>query len=217
MRKLLHREDYVNAAEGLSRAADAKNILDFMLHLLRDHRLPNRDPTLNIDQRARRFMMKVISKIPVIPPSLIVTGVTMTASLVGGGFGSVFKGEFQGSAVVLKALHRSDTSIVSPLFAVAMAMLFIVFQQAFCREVLMWHSLTHKCVLPLLGIYEYEWRSQHSRAFLVSPYMENGTLAQWRKNSNPPITEIEKRVWLLFILLSMGAHVMEDTASGPRP
>ena len=53
----------------------------------------------------------------------------------------------------------------------------------------MWRSLNHNYVLPFLGIYEDE-----SESFLVSPYMENGTLAQWRKEVKPSIAEIEERV-----------------------
>ena len=70
-------------------------------------------------------------------------------------------------------------------------------EQDFCREALTWRSLNHKFVLPFLGIYEY--RLAPSRAFLVSPHMKNGTLAQWRRIENPPTAEIEERV-RLFIL-----------------
>ncbi|KAF8344418.1 kinase-like domain-containing protein, partial [Amanita rubescens] len=31
-------------------------------------------------------------------------------------------------------------------------------------------------------------------AFLVSPYMKNGTLAQWRKNTNPLVPQITERI-----------------------
>ena len=55
----------------------------------------------------------------------------------------------------------------------------------------MWRSLSHKFVLPFLGIYEDELSSQ---LCLVSPYMENGTMAQWRKNANPSVAEIEQLV-----------------------
>ena len=57
----------------------------------------------------------------------------------------------------------------------------------------MWGSLKHKFVLPFLGIYEIE-SGIVSRFFLVSPYMGNGTLAQWRKKANPSIAEIGERV-----------------------
>jgi len=42
--------------------------------------------------------------------------------------------------------------------------------------------------------------------FLVSPYMENGTLAQWRKNAKPSVNETWERVWLFVLLLFADAH-----------
>jgi serine/threonine protein kinase len=49
-------------------------------------------------------------------------------------------------------------------------------------------------VLPFLGVYELEDELK-SQFFLVLPYMKNGTLAQWRrKESDPSITDIQKRV-----------------------
>jgi hypothetical protein len=91
-----------------------KNLLDFMVHLLCNHRLLNQDPTgVNINQRAREFMIKVISKtLPIIPPSLIVTGVNMPVQrdYIGNG---IFRGELQGGAVALKELYKSDNDIVS--------------------------------------------------------------------------------------------------------
>ena len=55
----------------------------------------------------------------------------------------------------------------------------------------MWRSLDHKFILPFLGIYKAE---SVSRSFLVTPYMEKGTLVQWRKKTNPSIAEIEQLV-----------------------
>ncbi|KAF8338652.1 kinase-like domain-containing protein [Amanita rubescens] len=175
--KLLSREDYVSVVGDLSQASDAKNLLDFMLYLLRDHRLLNQDRTVNIDQRARRFMIKVISKMPVIPPSLIVTGVRMPFKrnfFAIGALARVFKGELRGSTVGLTEYLKPDI-------------------KAFCREALMWQFLKHKFVLPFLGIYECG-DGMASEFFLVSPYMKNGTLRQWRKQTNPSIAEIEKRI-----------------------
>jgi hypothetical protein len=58
----------------------------------------------------------------------------------------------------------------------------------------MWGSLMHKFILPFLGIDEHE----DGTAYLISPYMEKGTLAQWRKQTNPSISAIEERVRLFF-------------------
>ncbi|KAF8345093.1 kinase-like domain-containing protein [Amanita rubescens] len=51
--------------------------------------------------------------------------------------------------------------------------------------------ITVSFVLPLLGIYEDQDASQ---LFLVSPYMKNGTLAQWRKAANPSTLKIGERM-----------------------
>ena len=48
------------------------------------------------------------------------------------------------------------------------------------REAIPWGSLSHRFILPLLGIY-----AENSMLFLVSPFMANGTLSQWRKRHNP--------------------------------
>ena len=68
-------------------------------------------------------------------------------------------------------------------------------RQDFCREALAWRSLLHRFILPLLGIYEEE-----SRLFLVSPFMSNGTLTDWRKNEQPSVVEINRVVRFLHLL-----------------
>jgi hypothetical protein len=64
-------------------------------------------------------------------------------------------------------------------------------------------------VLPFLGIHEHELDGMASQPefFLVSPYMRNGTLSQWRERTNPSTAEIEKRVRLLFLQLFVDAHI----------
>ncbi|KAF8351797.1 kinase-like domain-containing protein, partial [Amanita rubescens] len=57
----------------------------------------------------------------------------------------------------------------------------------FCQEALTWRSLSHRFILPLLGIYEDE-----SQLCLVSPFMANGTLTQWRKERTPDAVEVRR-------------------------
>ncbi|KAF8332437.1 kinase-like domain-containing protein [Amanita rubescens] len=93
-----------------------------------------------------------------------------------GGFGCIFKGEYQGVQIALKVLYkkcRGSDSIA----------------RDFCREALAWRSLSHPHILPLLGIYKAE-----SQLFLVSPYMKNGTLASWRKNNQQSVHEVRQRI-----------------------
>ncbi len=65
----------------------------------------------------------------------------------------------------------------------------------------MWATLKHEFVLSFLGIYK-----QQEEMFFISPYMENGTLAQWRKNANPSVNETRERVWLFVFLLFVDTH-----------
>ncbi|KAF8339445.1 kinase-like domain-containing protein, partial [Amanita rubescens] len=177
LRGLLSRDDYVDIAEEIRQESDVMNLVEFILHVLRrGHLSTNQDATTDVSQRARRWMFKIISKTPVVPRSFIVTEVDMPdkRDYIGrGGYGNVFKGEFRGTVVALKVLYKHDASNL-----------------AFCREALMWGSLMHNFVLPFIGIYEEE----DGMAFLVSPYMKNGTLAQWRKTTNPSIAQITERI-----------------------
>ena len=110
-------KDYVKIAEQLSDTSDVNNILDFILCLVCDGHLSKPHTTLSDPNwRARRLMIKVVTKTPVIPMSSIVTGVSMPAErdyIGGGGFGRVYKGELGGTAVALKVLYKANNSVVS--------------------------------------------------------------------------------------------------------
>ena len=54
-------------------------------------------------------------------------------------------------------------------------------RQDICREALSWRSLVHRFILPLVGIFE-----DRSQLHLVSPFMTNGTLSEWRKTQQTP-------------------------------
>ena len=197
MYQLLSRDpiDYVNIAERVNDDSDVEILLDFILLLLREHHLPKTADARDINLRARRLMLKVTTRRPVIPWSLIVTGASIQSenNFIGhGGFGHVVKGELKGAPVALKVLYRTHNNIVSYYLDLVMKCQ-CRFNEDFRREALMWRSLNHDHVLPFLGIYEVD-----AVSYLVSPYMENGTLAQWRKKENPSIAEIEDRVWLFF-------------------
>ena len=69
----------------------------------------------------------------------------------------------------------------------------------------MWGSLKHKFVLPFYGIYEFE-NERASQFFLISPFMTNGTLAQWRKKTSPSVAQIEERVWSFYVWPFVDTH-----------
>ena len=138
-------------------------------------------------------MLKLIST-DVMPKSLFITSVkTNFDPIKVGGFGRVFRGKYKGQEVALKIVdkgHRSDVSSL-PFFSHERTDFRAKdsLSQDFCREALAWRSLTHRFILPLLGIFE-----KKSQLYLVSPFMTNGTLTDWRKNQNPPVSEIRRLV-----------------------
>ena len=75
----------------------------------------------------------------------------------------------------------------------------IVFKKLLVQEVSVWRTLSHDYVLPFIGVY-YEASGHICR---VSPFMENGTLSDWRHDKNPSVAEIEIRVLILDCLLCM--------------
>ncbi len=78
----------------------------------------------------------------------------------------------------------------------------------------MWRSLNHEFVLPFLGIYE---DGSASQLFLVTPLMANGTLTQWRKEANPPASEVQKRVRLfLLYLVTVDTHLRGSSWKLPK-
>ena len=116
MYKLFSREDYISFATQITDASDAKNLLDFIIHLLHDdNHVINLNGFVDVNQRARRFMLKVITKTPVIPESLIMTGIRTAEHdhIARGGFGHVFKGTLRGESVALKVLYKPDSNVVS--------------------------------------------------------------------------------------------------------
>ena len=112
---MLTREDYVDAAEKLNNSSDIKNVLEFILFVLRNRYFSNLDHNVDTNRRARRLMSKIISKSPVMPRSLFLTGLTMPSDrdlIGGGGFGLVFKGEHEGKALALKVLYKTHNNNV---------------------------------------------------------------------------------------------------------
>ncbi|KAF8341742.1 kinase-like domain-containing protein [Amanita rubescens] len=118
-------------------------------------------------------MYLLISVTDVLPKSLFIVNVTNLDGIGVGGSGHVFKGEYKGRPVAMKVVSNVSRDPSS--------------RKAFYREALVWRSLSHRFILPFLGIYKDEFQ-----LYLVSPYMENGTLSHWRKSREPTVAEIHR-------------------------
>ncbi|KAF8351814.1 kinase-like domain-containing protein [Amanita rubescens] len=177
MRQLLDLSEFDSITSQLTTVPDVELLLDFILHLLRNHMLSN-SGTSNANWKARKLMFKLLSTITVIPKSLFITGVKAEPYLgaIGvSGFGRVFRGEYNGQSVALKLADggRKDDSLIKHLV----------------QEALAWRSLSHRFILPLLGVFE-----DKLALYFVSPYMENGTIHQWRKRQGPDVANIHRLI-----------------------
>ena len=132
----------------------------------------------DVNRKLRGLMLELLSEKKVIPRSLFITCVKIVAEtnhyrvdMADSESGVVYKGEHKGQVVALKKRCNDQ-------------------KEDCCREAILWSSLSHRFILPLLGIHEEE-----STLFLVSPWMTKGTLRQWRKNqSSPVVDEIHRLV-----------------------
>ena len=91
-------------------------MLDFILYVLHNRYLSDPDATVNINQRARQVMAKIIMRTSVMPRSLFLNGIvipTDSENTGRGGFGHIFKGELWGVSIALKAVHKIHCNIVS--------------------------------------------------------------------------------------------------------
>ena len=61
---------------------------------------------LDLRNKARRLMFKIVSEKSAMPRSLVISGVKVGSNHSGGGFADVMKGELQGRPVALKLLRK---------------------------------------------------------------------------------------------------------------
>ncbi|KAF8348488.1 kinase-like domain-containing protein [Amanita rubescens] len=175
MTELLRRNEYASIPLQLnSNMQDALNLLEFIIYLIDSDLLLQEG-----NRKARRLMIKLGNMANNIPKSLFLNASDIKADrqswpFAQGGFADVYEGEFRGNRVALKIVRQE------------------AIDQVFVREALTWRTLSHDYVLPFLGIYQDSAGS--GVICLVSPFMENGTLHDWRHDKNPGVPEIEIRI-----------------------
>jgi serine/threonine protein kinase len=143
-------------------------------------------------------MFKLISVTNIVPRSLFITDVKIETHItIGmGRFGRVFRGEHNGKPVALKLVEKGRKEVRSSHCLIFIGIDLVLkdsLLKDFCQEALAWRSLSHRCILPLLGIYE-----EKSQLYLVSPFMPNDTLNRWRKKHTPPVAEVDRLVRLRY-------------------
>ncbi|KAL0069535.1 Rho guanine nucleotide exchange factor [Marasmius tenuissimus] len=90
--------------------------------------------------------------------------------ITAGGFGDVWKG----------VIGDSNEIVCLKIMKVYLNSDLVQLSKEYLREAILWRQMKHANLLPCLGIYELE----HSHQLcLISPWMENGNLVQYLKNT----------------------------------
>ena len=123
-------------------------------------------------------MFKLINKTDVTLRSLSITDVDIESYHAMGEFTLVYRGRYKGQQVALKKLDKEVGLAISRISTPNINSFYKYnSREDLYRHALAWRSLVHKFILPLVGIF-----GDKSEQFLVSPFMTNGTLTEWRKN-----------------------------------
>ena len=101
-----------------------------------------------------------------------------------GGYADIWAGEYQDRKVAVKVLRTYTSSDVGKIIRVCHYLtlssgvmeVLIAATQRFCKEVVMWKTLDHQNVLPLLGA-----RMERRHFVMISEWMDNGNINEFVK------------------------------------
>ncbi|KAK1215506.1 Protein kinase of the Mitotic Exit Network [Marasmius sp. AFHP31] len=139
-----------------------------------------------------KLMLRLSKKSGMYPKCLKINNVERLGSypVAGGGFGDVWKGKIANEIVGLKVVKVYLVSDVQLLL------------KEYMREAIVWQQLRHPNLLPFVGMY-YLGEGQ-GQLCLVSPWMEQGNLVTFLKNTPP---ERVDRMQLAYDVASGLAHL----------
>ncbi|KAH8082793.1 kinase-like domain-containing protein [Cristinia sonorae] len=124
--------------------------------------------------KLRRFSLKISLRYDILPRALFLTRVLVHGeSRASGGFADVYCGEYDGQVVAIKRLRVYVNSPLSQR---------IKLKQAFCRETLLWKNLSHRHVLPFLGVSEDLF--DNNSMCMVLPWMWKGGIRHYIDSLN---------------------------------
>ncbi|KAK7438583.1 hypothetical protein VKT23_017918 [Stygiomarasmius scandens] len=115
-------------------------------------------------QATRRLLVQLSETCDKLPSSLFIKGVERPdeQATFSGGFGDVFRADYQGQHVVLKRMRIFQRDPGLPNIC-----------RRFCREALVWQQLDSAFIVPFLGI---DAETFPSFLCMVSPWMKHGTV-----------------------------------------
>lgn len=139
-----------------------------------------------------------------LPDSFKITEKTMAAEDVhtSGGFWEIRRGTLNNSAIAIKSPRRATTTDIEKLREVRRKPTFFLlmslkrFVQRFCREVILWNSLSHPNILKLTGVLG----SVDTLSFsTVSEWMEHDTIMRYLKTNDANRLELVCAVQFLVV------------------
>ncbi|KAF7336040.1 Kinase-like protein [Mycena sanguinolenta] len=146
---------------------DAQTLIDVIQDVLNRGTLPDAASR----SQARKLLQKVSEAQEQLPSSLFITGVNDhdDCPTFAGSFGDVYRASYQGRMVALKRIRTFTEDSTRTL----------KHTRLFCKEALVWQTLRHRFILPLLGID----RSTFAPSLcMVSPWMKNGTVLKYLRD-----------------------------------
>ncbi|KAG7089212.1 hypothetical protein E1B28_010914 [Marasmius oreades] len=136
-------------------------------------------PNITTDLRSclSNLMIRLSRKSGLHPQCLTIRGVEKQGiyPVGGGAFGDVWKGKIGQQVVCLKVLRAFETSDLKQIL------------KDYMQEAIIWRQLNHQNLLPFIGIYYLD--VDQKQLCLVSPWMEQGNLVQFLKNTSPDVVD----------------------------
>jgi hypothetical protein len=149
--------DYTETVSKIDTIPDAQNLLDLIFYTIHNRKFPIRYGP-DAMHTALQLALEIYARVPLIPQSLFMNGPDVQIGDKVKDSGVLYNGTLASGKHKTKVMFRSFGS----------AMFFI------CQMALVWGTLSHENVLPLLGIYE-GMVDRKLRFHFVIPYMERGT------------------------------------------
>ena len=109
--------------------------------------------------------------------------------LVSGGFTDTRAGHYMGHAVAVKTLRVGKQEDIQKIRKVSASNIFsmvLTILQQFCKEVVLWNTLSHPNVLKFVGVQGDMEKGQFT---IVSEWMPHGNIMEFIKNK--PVNRLE--------------------------
>jgi len=179
----------------------------------------------SLDQQTRQsfliVLIELVKRRRRLPDSIMITEKTMAEENVytSGGFWDVRRGTLNNSAIAIKTPRITTTTDVEKIREVSWILTFLLSMwfkhsvQRFCREVILWNSLSHPNILKLTGVLGSIDTFNFST---VSEWMTHETIMKYTKTADVDRLQLVRTVadFFLHLVLNSGDLV---TRSSSRP